>query len=79
MFSQSLQMPKKSQFSLKRKKTKSELEFDDLLCPLDEKPPLGALQDREKEVRKNPEVEIEIVHYISIEREERENLGRRDH
>ena len=72
-------MPKKSQFSLKRKKTKSELEFDDLLCPLDEKPPLGALQDREKEVRKNPEVEIEIVHYISIEREERENLGRRDH
>ncbi|KAK8402544.1 hypothetical protein O3P69_000746 [Scylla paramamosain] len=44
-----VKMPKKSQFSLKRKKTKSELEFDDLLCPLDEKPPLGALQDREKE------------------------------
>lgn len=45
------QMPKKSQFSLKRKKSKSELEFDDLLCPLDEKPPVGALQDKEKEVR----------------------------
>ncbi|XP_050731386.1 liprin-beta-1-like isoform X11 [Eriocheir sinensis] len=44
-----VKMPKKSQFSLKRKKSKSDLEFDDLLCPLDEKPPLGALQDREKE------------------------------
>ncbi|XP_063604132.1 uncharacterized protein LOC134779792 isoform X4 [Penaeus indicus] len=44
-----VKMPKKSQFSLKRKKSKSELEFDDLLCPLDEKPPVGALQDKEKE------------------------------
>ncbi|XP_066950310.1 filaggrin isoform X38 [Macrobrachium rosenbergii] len=44
-----VKMPKKSQFSLKRKKTKSDLEFDDLLCPLDEKPPSGALQDKEKE------------------------------
>lgn len=44
-----VKMPKKSQFSLKRKKTKSDLEFDDLLCPLDEKPPLGAIQDKEKE------------------------------
>ncbi|KAG0711689.1 Liprin-beta-1 [Chionoecetes opilio] len=45
-----VKMPKKSQFSLKRKKSKSELDFDDLLCPLDEKPPIGALQDREKEL-----------------------------
>lgn len=32
-------MPRKSQFSLKRKKTKSDIEFDDLVCPLDELPP----------------------------------------
>nr|XP_045623239.1 uncharacterized protein LOC123773478 isoform X3 [Procambarus clarkii] len=44
-----VKMPKKSQFSLKRKKSKSDLEFDDLLCPLDEKPPVGALQDKDKE------------------------------
>ncbi|KAK7084420.1 Ppfibp2p [Halocaridina rubra] len=43
-----VKMPKKSQFSLKRKK-KCDLDFDDLLCPLDEKPPLGAMQDKEKE------------------------------
>lgn len=46
----SLQMPKKSQFSLKRKKSKSELDFEDLLCPMDEKPPVGAVQAREAEV-----------------------------
>ncbi|CAL4121838.1 unnamed protein product, partial [Meganyctiphanes norvegica] len=47
--SSKVKMPKKSQFSLKRKKSKSDLEFDDLLCPLDEKPPLGVQQDKEKE------------------------------
>ncbi|KAK8722234.1 hypothetical protein OTU49_012336 [Cherax quadricarinatus] len=44
-----VKMPKKSQFSLKRKKSKAETDFDDLLCPLDEKPPVGAMQDKEKE------------------------------
>ncbi|KAB7506392.1 Liprin-beta-2 [Armadillidium nasatum] len=34
-----IKMPRKSQFSLKRKKTKAELDFDDLICPLDELPP----------------------------------------
>ena len=43
-------MPKKSQFSLKRKKSKSDLEFDDLLCPLDEKPPQAAQHNRNQEV-----------------------------
>ncbi|KAK4300899.1 hypothetical protein Pmani_026926 [Petrolisthes manimaculis] len=47
-----VKMPKKSQFSLKRKKSKSELDFEDLLCPMDEKPPIGAVQAREAEVSK---------------------------
>lgn len=57
-------MPKKSQFSLKRKKSKSDLEFDDLLCPLDEKPPVGAMQDREKEARTG---EVEKINSLMAE------------
>ncbi|XP_042890731.1 liprin-beta-1-like isoform X7 [Penaeus japonicus] len=75
-----VKMPKKSQFSLKRKKSKSELEFDDLLCPLDEKPPVGALQDKEKEVRtwevveKIKSLEVEKVEKIkSMEKVEETN------
>lgn len=33
-----LQVPKKSQFSLKRQKTKAEVEFGDLVCPLESCP-----------------------------------------
>ncbi|XP_064101898.1 liprin-beta-2-like isoform X8 [Macrobrachium nipponense] len=62
-----VKMPKKSQFSLKRKKTKSDLEFDDLLCPLDEKPPSGALQDKEKEVRTR-ELEEELTDSVKVEK-----------
>ncbi|XP_066950307.1 filaggrin isoform X35 [Macrobrachium rosenbergii] len=62
-----VKMPKKSQFSLKRKKTKSDLEFDDLLCPLDEKPPSGALQDKEKEVRTG-ELEEELTDSVKVEK-----------
>lgn len=32
------QVPKKSQFSLKRQKTKAEVEFGDLVCPLESCP-----------------------------------------
>ena len=34
------QVPKKSQFSLKRQKTKTEVEFGDLVCPLDASAPV---------------------------------------
>lgn len=30
------QVPKKSQFTLKRKKTKSELDYGELVCPLEQ-------------------------------------------
>ncbi|XP_063604137.1 uncharacterized protein LOC134779792 isoform X9 [Penaeus indicus] len=76
-----VKMPKKSQFSLKRKKSKSELEFDDLLCPLDEKPPVGALQDKEKEVRtwevveKIKSLEVEKVEKIKSMEKVKETNG----
>ncbi|XP_069173924.1 LOW QUALITY PROTEIN: uncharacterized protein Liprin-beta [Procambarus clarkii] len=67
-----VKMPKKSQFSLKRKKSKSDLEFDDLLCPLDEKPPVGALQDKDKEVRTRI---IEKISCVMIEKDLENVLG----
>ena len=63
-------MPKKSQFSLKRKKTKSDLEFDDLLCPLDEKPPSGAVLEKEKEVRTG-ELKEELTNSVEGEEEKK--------
>ncbi|XP_042206536.1 uncharacterized protein LOC121855582 isoform X4 [Homarus americanus] len=67
-----VKMPKKSQFSLKRKKSKSDLEFDDLLCPLDEKPPVGAMQDKKREVRTG---EVEEINSLMIEEEVKKKLG----